>query len=132
MGFEMKSHWRICPEASHDRTYIVHGSDCCCAENRWKGGRREIWRPPGRYAINQVRDAGGWDQGGSSGGERWSDPGSILQVGLDFLMESVWGVSEDRSQGELGFHKTPWVWSPFTMTTAFLGCCPLPPGLQPS
>ena len=24
---------------------------------------------PGRYVINQVRDAGGWDQGGGSGGQ---------------------------------------------------------------
>lgn len=79
-----------------------------------------------------MRDAGGWDQGGSSGGERWSDPGSFLQVGLDFLMESVLGVSEDRSQGELGFHETPWVWSPLMTMTAFPGCCPLPPGLQSS
>lgn len=38
----------------------------------------------------------------------------------------VWAVSEDRSQGKLGLHKTPWVWSPFMTMTAFHGVLSLP------
>lgn len=44
----------------------------------------EVWRS----IINQGRDAGGWDQAGSSGGgEEWSESGYILQVEQDFLLE---------------------------------------------